>query len=190
MLLPLPELVENYGIKATGVIHVGAHTAEEKPIYDRLGWPVLWVEANLELTIRLIDRGLSVEHAAIGERRGSADFYLTSLTGSSSLLEPNLNLTWRNDLKVDRIIKVPVTPLREIQSGQNFLNLDIQGGELAALKGADLGPLGYIYTEVHRVETYKNCPQVEEIDSYLSDFERVETKWTKRGWGDALFVRK
>ena len=75
----------------------------------------------------------------------------------------------------------------------NFLNLDIQGAELLALKGMknSLEKINYIYTEVNSAEVYKKCAQIEELDEYLSEFgfKRVETKMTPYEWGDAFYIR-
>ena len=77
-------------------------------------------------------------------------------------------------------------------SKYNFLNLDIQGAELLALKGFGdlLVGIDYIYTEVNETDIYKDCALIGEIDQYLSDFERVETAMTEFKWGDALYRRK
>jgi hypothetical protein len=75
----------------------------------------------------------------------------------------------------------------------NFLNLDIQGVELKALKGMSdyLSSVQYIYTEVNSDYVYKDCAIVDEIDEYLKPFgfQRVETIWQGEcRWGDAFYV--
>ena len=47
-----------------------------------------------------------------------------------------------------------------------------------------------IYTEVNTKYIYENCALMTEIDEYLGtfNFHRVETKMTKHGWGDALYI--
>ena len=76
----------------------------------------------------------------------------------------------------------------------NFLNIDIQGAELLALKGMGniINYFNYVYLEVNQEYVYKNCALVNEIDKYLSkyNFVRVETSWTKAQWGDALYIKK
>jgi hypothetical protein len=77
----------------------------------------------------------------------------------------------------------------------NFLNLDIQGVELKALKGMEsyLDSIDYIYTEVNSDYVYKDCALVTEIDDYLKQFNfvRVETQWCENfRWGDAFYVKK
>lgn len=74
----------------------------------------------------------------------------------------------------------------------NFVCLDLQGNELSALKsmGDILNNINYIFTEVNIKHLYKDCCLIGELDEFLSDFKRVETKMTSHGWGDAFYVRK
>ena len=45
MLVPVDALARTFGVRPTGVLHVGAHEAEEWDDYQRFGWgPVIWVE--------------------------------------------------------------------------------------------------------------------------------------------------
>jgi hypothetical protein len=75
----------------------------------------------------------------------------------------------------------------------NFLNIDIQGFELEALRGArkTLKNVKWIMSEVNRAEVYENCAHVEEMDEFLGKygFNRVETNWAGQTWGDALYVK-
>ena len=77
----------------------------------------------------------------------------------------------------------------------NFINLDIQGAELKALKGMEsyLNDVDYIYTEVNCDYVYEGCALINEIDEYLLQFNlhRVETTWFGEcKWGDAFYIRK
>jgi hypothetical protein len=76
----------------------------------------------------------------------------------------------------------------------NFLNFDIQGAELKALKGMEyyLPNVDYIYIEVNSDYVYKDCALVSDLDNYLGIFglKRVETKWCGDfKWGDAFYIR-
>ena len=75
----------------------------------------------------------------------------------------------------------------------DFINIDIQGAELKALKGATkiLPHIKAIYAEVNEKELYKGCGLMHEIDNYLEGygFKRIATKMLDYGWGDALYVR-
>ncbi len=76
----------------------------------------------------------------------------------------------------------------------NFINLDIQGVELLALKGFGdlLNKIDFVYTEVNVGYVYKDCALITEIDEYLSSFgfSRTETHLTEMEWGDAFYVKK
>jgi len=68
----------------------------------------------------------------------------------------------------------------------NFMNIDLQGAELLALKGATeaLTHVDAIYTEVNKIDVYVDCVKITELDSFLADFSRVETEWAgNAGWG-------
>ena len=75
----------------------------------------------------------------------------------------------------------------------DFLNIDLQGCELMALKsmGKYMNDIKYAYIEVNRDELYQGCAMVNEIDAFMNLYglERVETKWTGFGWGDALYMK-
>ena len=47
-------------------------------------------------------------------------------------------------------------------------------------------------TEVNRVDVYKNCAKVDELDEFLKSFGfiRVETTWDGITWGDALYIKQ
>ena len=63
-----------------------------------------------------------------------------------------------------------------------------------ALKGMGqlLNHFSACYLEVNKLELYKGCGLVPDIDQFLSGFgfTRVKTKWTKNGWGEALYIKK
>jgi hypothetical protein len=76
----------------------------------------------------------------------------------------------------------------------DFLNLDIQGVELRALKGFEkyISGIDHIYTEVNSGEVYINNDSINEMDSYLNDmgFDRGATYLTQYEWGDAIYIRR
>jgi len=79
-------------------------------------------------------------------------------------------------------------------SKYDFVNIDIQGAELLAIKGFGdtISNFKYIYTEVNTDTLYKDCALLNEIDEYLGNygFKRVETSMTEFEWGDALYINK
>jgi hypothetical protein len=47
MLISVKSLNNVWGVKPIGVLHVGAHEAEELEAYTKNGWmPITWVEAQ------------------------------------------------------------------------------------------------------------------------------------------------
>ena len=75
----------------------------------------------------------------------------------------------------------------------NFINIDIQGYELEALKGMpkQLKIADYIYLEVNFEQVYDGCSELKEIDRYLKQFsfKRVGMRKTNKGWGDAIYTK-
>ena len=78
-------------------------------------------------------------------------------------------------------------------SEYNFLNIDVQGYELEVLKGATktLENIEAMILEINRDEMYEGCPMVEEIDSFLREYNivRAVTHWQSESWGDGIYVR-
>jgi hypothetical protein len=76
----------------------------------------------------------------------------------------------------------------------NFVNFDVQGAELHAMKGLGdlINKVQYIYTEVSFVKLYKDSELLPDLDAFLknSGFRRVALKRvTGKGWGEAFYVR-
>lgn len=203
MFISVSELSKYWNIKPRGVLHVGAHLAEEASDYKNFGWaPIIWVEAQPNL-VKILNSKLDpllhkVIEAAIWEKNGvPLKLHIASNSQSTSLLNfgshadsyPDITYVSEIDVvtkRLDSIIKPNEMP--------NFINLDIQGVELSAIKS--LGPLldavDYIYTEVNKVEVYKGCTLVDDLDRYLltQGFKRVTTRYYfQEGWGDALYIR-
>lgn len=206
MLLNLPELVRKRKLHITGVLHVGAHLAEEAETYHKLGISnVTWVEANPDNIGRILQQvaknyGHKVICALVTDKdREPTEFHVTNFDSmSSSIFEFGTHKKFSPDtVFVDHRVYESRTldSLAEEHDGfpgVNFLNLDIQGAELLALKGATnlLPQIQYIYTEVNTDEVYKGCAKITELDTFLNDFARLETGMVRgQGWGDALFAR-
>jgi FkbM family methyltransferase len=76
----------------------------------------------------------------------------------------------------------------------NFMNIDIQGAELLALKGCKniLPYIDYIYCEVNSLELYEDCVLLPELNEFLNNngFKLSNIQMTTAGWGDAFYVRE
>lgn len=204
MLIPVRELVTNYNISPKAVLHIGAHLAEESSEYNTyFNTPVIWIEAQSKLCKKLRHdlakaTNLIIEACIFDEDDKLVSFNLSTNSQSSSLLEFGTHLSQYPDIKVTETFKIKTKRLDTIFARKripDFINLDIQGVELRALKslGLMIDQVTFIYTEVNKSFVYKDCDQVQEIDRYLKlkGFRRLATRWViESGWGDALYVRR
>ena len=210
MMLDFDRLMTEYDMKVYGVLHAGAHLAEEAPDYARHGIDrVWWVEANPAVRDEILANltpfpGQSLVQALIWDADGvDLGFNITNYDGMSSSVYPfGTHPTFSPDtVFVDRITlttKTIRTIWLENSVSANLLVMDLQGAEGPALRGAGafLDSVDYVITEVNDAQVYEGCTQVEEIDALLPDFERVETYWVApestgpQGWGDSLLVRR
>jgi FkbM family methyltransferase len=202
MLIKAPLLEDVFGVSPRNILHLGAHLGEESVAYSKMGWDeVTWIEANPNLIDGLkasVPFGQRVVQAAIHEVGGiPLQLNLANASQSSSLLEFGAHAVHYPEISFVETITVITRRVDEIFTDSfnfDFLNLDIQGSELSALKsmGVKINSLKWIYVEVNRKELYVGCPHVSEIDSYLASFgfRRKATKWYRGGpWGDALYVK-
>lgn len=209
MLLDFNKLMEKYQCKISGILHLGAHYGEELQIYEACGAPkVIFVEPLPDVFAKLQEftKAATIPvlniNVAVSNFNSKAEMFIsdTNEGESSSLLQPKLHLTQYPTIAFNEKVLVPVKTVNVLMktfgefSDVNMLYMDIQGGELKALKGATklLPQVEYIYTEVNRVELYEKCAQVEELDEFLDGFgfARIETNWAGETWGDAFYVRK
>lgn len=203
MLISLHELVSKYNIKFKGILHVGAHECEELNDYERYipRNKVLWIEA-LQNKVELCKQrypNVLIENAIVSDVVENVRFNVSNNGQSSSILEFGLHSYFHPHVHYVNSFESETKLLKDIISNYNidynFLNLDIQGAELKALKGMEeyLHKVDYVYTEVNSDYVYKDCALVTELDEYLQKFGliRVETKWCGDfRWGDAFYIRK
>lgn len=205
MLIDVAFLVRKLDIRPEGVLHVGAHKAEELFQYTKYDWSLnnktIWVEAQPDLALALserldTDRNIVINAVAWSEDNVNISFHVTNNGESSSVYELAEHLN-----KHPQIKEIGVLPLKTIKlssvlptdSKFDFVNLDIQGAELQALRGLGhfISGVKWIYTEVNKISLYNEIPLVSEMDDYLAaqGFTRYMTRWVPfKGWGDALFV--
>lgn len=201
MLIKLSNLVSKYKIQFKGILHVGAHEAEEMTTYDNYlpRSKVLWIEAipeKVEYCKKNI-KDIIIEQAVVSDVIETVQFNISNNGQSSSVFELGLHTIYHPDVYYIGSFVTETKLLKNIISKYsiefNFLNLDIQGYELKALKGMEqyLENVEYIYTEVNSDYVYKDVNLVQELDDYLKNFnfQRVETLWTDYKWGDAFYIK-
>jgi FkbM family methyltransferase len=201
MLISLHELVSKYKINFNGILHVGAHECEELTDYERYisRNKILWVEA-LPSKVELCKNkfpNINIENAIVSDVIENVVFNVSNNGQSSSILEFGLHSHYHPNVEYVNSFQGTTSLLKNILSNYdieyNFLNFDIQGAELKALKGMNeyLFKVDYLYTEVNSDYVYKECALINELDDYLRKFNliRVETKWTDCKWGDAFYIK-
>ena len=202
MLISLHELVKKYDIDFKGILHVGAHECEELNDYENYisRDKILWVEAipDKVSVSKSKYHGINIENAVVSDVIEEVVFNVSNNGQSSSFLDFGLHsqhysgIIYVSNFKSTTSLLKNILPKYNIE--YNFLNFDIQGAELKALKGMEqyLTNVDYLYTEVNNDYVYKNCALIDELDTYLKQFDliRVETKWTNCNWGDAFYIRK
>ena len=205
MLIPFNLLLLKNNIK--GIVHIGAHELEELPAYLAKNIKkIIWIEANpkkynfIENKI-LKYKEMIIGKFAVGSKVDSLFLNVSNNGQSSSILPLGTHKTSYPKIFYTSRVQVNVIPFdnwalkNNIENKlYNFINIDIQGYELEALKGMtkQLIFAEYIYLEVNFREVYKNCSQIKDIDLYLKNFNfrRVGTYKTNKGWGDAIYVNK
>lgn len=206
MLIPLKTLQKRFKVNPTGVLHIGANVGEEAQAYDEIGVKdVVWIEANEQLIPQLKINtqhkyGHKVIHACIGDIQDlEVKFHISNNAGqSSSYLEFGTHKIAHPEVHYVRDVVMKMKRIDGFTTcwgGYDFLNIDLQGAELKALKGMGdlLRQFKWAYLEVNKAELYKGCALVEDIDMYMLayGFKRVMTEWAgNTGWGDALYIMK
>jgi len=203
MLIPLHELVKKYNIIFKGILHVGAHECEE--LKDYLKYlpmnKILWIEAIPQKVNLCKERfpNILIENAVVSDKIENVRFNVSNNGQSSSMLDFGLHSTFHPHVHYIGYFEAETKLLKDIICNYNieynFLNFDIQGAELKALKGMEeyLPKVNYVYIEVNSDYVYKDCALISEIDVYLLQFglSRVETQWCENyRWGDAFYIRQ
>lgn len=208
MLITIQQLVHHFNLQISGILHIGAHECEELNDYNNVGVSnsnIYWIEAMQEKVDLCKNRykGVNIYQAVIDEEDNKEiTFNITNNGQSSSILEfgshetshPQVrvvNKKQMNTTRMDTLIERENIPIENL----NFVNLDIQGVELRALKSMEkyLQHVKYIYTEVNTEQVYKGCNLIGEIDEYLKQFGFVRVAqqiYKQFGWGDAFYIIK
>lgn len=208
MLIPFQDLFRRHTIKPAGVLHLGANTGQEAGDYNAMGIrKVIWVEADPTLFPKLVAHVSPYGHRALkacvsdkdGDRR---PFHIANNKGqSSSLLELGTHKQAHPEVKYVGDIEMSTIRVDSLLRKHGFvldpwwfLNADLQGAELMALRGMEglLKNFSHLYLEVNEKPLYVGCPLVGDLDGFLKPhgFRRVETKMSgNHGWGDALYSK-
>ena len=211
MLIKFENLVKKYGTPR-GIIHLGAHLAEELGDYIQHNQRnVVWIEANPDLFEDLDKIAKDAGHLAfcellsdedgtemkfnIAKNNYNGNYQSSSVLdfGTHAIHHPNVVMEGSINLRSKRISTIFNENDLNFDD-YNFVNIDLQGYELPAIKGFgnSISKMDYIYTEVNTGEVYKGCTKIDELDAYLGEygFTRVEIEMTDAEWGDAFYIKK
>jgi len=208
MLIPFNELFRKHRIKTTGVVHLGANSGQEAQEYQNQGiTQVIWVEALPSVFERLKrhiasfpgHRGLM---ACLSDKDDEQVTFniANNEEQSSSMLDFETHSKEHPTVKWVGHVAMKTTRFDTLAKRENltlgedwFLNVDLQGAELLAMKGMGnlLKHFKYAYIEVNEKYLYKGCPLVGEIDQFLyaHGFVPKDLKMTGCGWGDKFYSR-
>lgn len=207
------------GLPRRGVVHVGAHQGQEVGQYLGYGFErIVLVEANPRWCEELRakfggDARIRVFNYAVCDREGEVDLHIhTSRSGST---EPASILAMKRfreivaTLHTAGTVRVPATTLPALfarhgldPGDYNFLNLDIQGAELLALRGAAplLARMDAVISEVNLLELYEGGALEEDLVGFMATqgFDRRQAVYhplydensSFPAWGECLFLRR
>ena len=148
------------------------------------------------------DAKISCYDLALGDEDGSATFHVTHDTVSSSLLEEaEAGSYGLNEAVTVSVKRLDTWASNLTISRPALLKLDIEGNELAAMRGAEkvLSQIDYIELETTFVSARIGQPTFREILNFLNDhdFELIDvypgildSKTGRANWADALFARR
>jgi FkbM family methyltransferase len=205
MLIPFSDIINKFRLRPKGVLHVGAWDGME--LQDYLAHDInycVFIEANKSIMPTLQGRVAPYKrcraiNACISDRVEQVNFKITNNGQSSSILDLGTHKEEHPEVVVTETITMMAKPLKQVieedrlhMEELDFMNIDVQGAELKVLMGMGdyINYVNAIYLEVNHKELYKHCPLVHELDLFLEDFVRLDTKFTTHGWGDAIYLRK
>jgi FkbM family methyltransferase len=200
------------GLIPSNVILVGAWEGGEIKGFLEVGVQKVYLfeaEPSAIKTLRQnygSDSRVTIFEGAVASEAGKMASFHVLNHGSSSLLTPDLYHLKKilPDFEIENEIQVRTTTLdfslrdHWRQWSKNKLEtlviLDIQGGELEAMKGAPelLERVGWIQSEVSTAELYHDQNTLSQLDEFLKGkgFKRVSIRiYPERNHGDALYFR-
>jgi FkbM family methyltransferase len=210
------DLIKNFNYDIKTIIEIGASNGRYTKILKNK-FPksfIFCIEANKDLKDNFLKntincKNVSLEAIGIGSKNEIKTFYKNNDSDTNSLLKPLRNV----DSKIDKFFipksteKIKVTTIDDFCKSKNIkqidlLKIDIQGGELEALKGSinllKNKLIKVIYLEVNFIEMYQNCPFFSDIDIFLKGFEYqcfgvYNLDYGKNDrilYGDAIYILK
>lgn len=194
------------------VLHVGADKGQESYFYEYLGVRmVIWIEPdkrtfpNLEKRVNKHTRSQQIAINKLVSQFDGAKLYLNlyTISGANSVHELNevRTLPGKSIPTGTRVLFESTTISRIIEEqkldfttlGKSLLVLDIQGHELAALKGMKkehLDNFNLIMCEVSKIEIYRNAATFKEIHDFLTQRNfKLIFEGKRRSYDDMIYKK-
>jgi FkbM family methyltransferase len=203
------------------VLHIGAHTGEEIKTYSDLGVSkVVWVEANPEIYIKLVENinanSYGIENITFNNLITDKDdvdvdfhlYYYNDNTGMSSILKMTSGMAgkltpdqvhewfYKKTLTLKSITLNTFLERNNLGYDFELLNMDTQGAELLIAKGGSkvLENVKYINSEITlESHDYEDGVYFDELYNFFKQygFKHIASDLSGDGtWGDALFVKE
>lgn len=205
----LDYVAEQMGEPITGIVHIGAHYAEEAAEYHERGIPAIWFEAHPSYAQKMFENLAQFPNqlgfeALLSDVTGeTVDFWTTADEYASSMLKPAYHQIQNPHAYVNGKIRLGTIRYDEAMNtireqhrvtrkfDYNVLLLDVQGAELKVWNGMGEYRSGFkaIISEYSTVEFYEGVPQLEDLDRAYEGFVRVYPD-KPIIHGDALYVRQ
>lgn len=199
-----------FNLKPSGIVHVGAHLAQERDLYKELNVePVLWIEAHPEIfkvakELLFHYSSQRIINAALWNKSGELIVFTEAGNegSSSSLLDLGLITASHPQVVARKQILVRTSTLAEVLLENwnfthkiDFLLIDTQGAESKVIEGLGerISQFKYVLAEVSTKKLYKKAMLFNNFINFLDkkNFQLLCSHVNSTtGWGDALFVRK
>ena len=206
VLQPFNKVLSDNGIEKKGIIQIGAFDGEEVSSYLEMGFdPIMLVEANpdnipkLHKSVDHHEANIRIYPVAITNYDGMANFNIPERADCGSIYNYT-GLKTVFGIQTLRTVEVPCftvdTLMKEYNEDPalyNVLNMDIEGGELDALKGATelLKHINVIYSEIRFADLFENGTMCEDLEEFVFKlgFKKVFYKKWHETFGDAIYIR-
>lgn len=208
MFIKIKDIIEKYpNIKIKGIIHIGAHEAEEYEDYKEVGIKkIIWVEGNPDLIQNLKtkfekDDDSKVYNQIIFDDVKTVNFKISNNLQSSSILNLKEHKNLFPDVFYTKEIVSETKRFDQLAKEEkinmdyyNFLNVDVQGADLNVILsfGNLLDKIDMIYSEINTIEVYEGCTILCDFDKVMENYGFIRTMthiYQGGGWGDALYVK-
>ncbi|MEN0051000.1 MAG: FkbM family methyltransferase [Bacteroidota bacterium] len=208
------QIMEQLGISASYIFDIGANKGEITDNYRQL-FPssTVYCFEPFPSCVKMLeqkfmeDEKVVIVPKAIADKEGTADFYVNHFIDSNSLLPrpTEKRRYYHHTAGYKETIQVEITTIDQfVEENQiekiDILKMDIQGGELNALKGAnqllESGKISIIYAEVWFITHYENNPLFHDLCKFLEGYSYslmniyhlVNAKNGQLRFGNAIFI--